>query len=172
MNRATKYRTTTNRPNRVDHQGCVTLHIVDIDNLIGDPTVTDPALIREARRIYEEVTGFRPEPHSRAVLGTGCNAKHAFAMQREWSFARTVRRPGENGADLALLEAIHEEVSTGRIGRIYLGTGDGLFTDSARWLLDRGHEVTVVSRASALSWKLRQAVHGNVLYLPDLSRGV
>jgi precorrin-6B methylase 1 len=93
-------------------------------------------------------------------------------MQREWSFARTVRRPGENGADLALLEAIHEEVSTGRIGRIYLGTGDGLFTDSARWLLDRGHEVTVVSRPSALSWKLRRAVHGNVLYLPDLSRGV
>jgi len=101
-------------------------------------------------------------------------------MQRQARFRDAARvefrahrsSPGEHGADLALLEAIHEEVSTGRIGRIYLGTGDGLFTDSARWLLDRGHEVTVVSRPSALSWKLRRAVHGNVLYLPDLSRGV
>jgi len=163
----------TNACSLVTNSDLITLHVLDADNLIGDPTTEDPDWVRLVQQFYVEVTGFESGPHTRMVLGTGCNGSHVLVVQSTWSGpARFVRRPGPDGADFALIEAIDEEISTGRIGRVFIGSGDGRFADPVRALVREGVPVTVVSRPGALSYDLRRAARGNVLYVPDLTRGV
>ncbi|MFM8847648.1 MAG: hypothetical protein ACKOHN_06320, partial [Actinomycetota bacterium] len=76
------------------------LHLLDADNLMGDPRVIDPWVIGKWQSAYVNTTGLRPGDH--AIVGTGCNGKHAFAVQSKWNPFRVVRRPGPDGADEAL----------------------------------------------------------------------
>lgn len=142
------------------------LHVIDIDNLMGDPRVIDPRVIGEWRSAYVRTTGLRSGDH--AIVGTGCNGKHAFAVQSKWNPFRVVRRPGPDGADEALIEAAITEAERGRYSHFVIGSGDHRFADLYDELVDKGYPVTVVSRSRSLSRALRSRAGDRVLYLPDL----
>ncbi len=142
------------------------LHVIDIDNLMGDPRVIDPWVIGKWQSAYVNTTGLRPGDH--AIVGTGCNGKHAFAVQSKWNPFRVVRRPGPDGADEALIEAAITEADRGRYTHFVIGSGDHRFADLYDELVDKGYPVTVVSRSRSLSRALRSRAGDQVLYLPDL----
>lgn len=142
------------------------LHLLDADNLIGDPRVTDPGVIGRCFRDYCSVAGHRPGDH--VVVGTGCNGVHALAVQQAWQPARVVRRSGPDGADLALIEAATVEAERHRYTHFVIGSGDHRFADLYDELVDKGYPVTVVSRSRSLSRALRSRAGDQVLYLPDL----
>ena len=144
------------------------LHIIDIDNLMGDPWVIDPRVIGRWQSTYMKTASLRPGDH--AIVGTGCNGKHAFAVQSKWNPFRVVRRPGPDGADEALIEAALTEADRGRYTNFVIGSGDHRFADLHDLLSERGYPVTVVSRPQALSRRLRSLAGDRVLYLPDLDR--
>jgi hypothetical protein len=144
------------------------LHIIDIDNLMGDPWVIDPWVIGRWQSTYMKTAGLRPGDH--AIVGTGCNGKHAFAVQSKWNPFRVVRRPGPDGADEALIEAALTEADRGRYTNFVIGSGDHRFADLHDLLSERGYPVTVVSRPQALSRRLRSLAGDRVLYLPELDR--
>lgn len=141
-------------------------HLVDIDNLLGDPRSTDSARISDCFQHYRRLTGYREGRHFAAV-GTGCNGCHVVAVQAQWPGVRYVRRPGPDGADIALHEVALDEAATGRYTDFVIASGDGRFCDTYRALRSLGHPVTVVSRPEALSKELRTLVDGNVLYMPS-----
>ena len=141
------------------------LHILDIDNLLGDPNATDTQFIEECLGQYRAQTGYQNGDH--VVVGTGCNALHVYAVQSCWPAVQYVRRPGRDGADYALIEQALIAVERGRYSHFILGSGDGRFADLYDEMTDNGYPVFVASRPSALSWKLRQRAGQNVIYLPE-----
>jgi len=142
-------------------------HLVDIDNLLGDPRSTDESQIRNCFEHYRELTRYREGRHFAAV-GTGCNGCHVVAVQAQWPGVRYVRRPGADGADIALHEVALDEAVTGRYTDFVLASGDGRFCDTYRALRSLGYPVTVVSRPEALSYELRHLVEDNVLFMPSV----
>lgn len=143
-------------------------HLVDIDNLLGDPRSTDEARIRDCFEHYRELTRYREGRHFAAV-GTGCNGCHVVAVQAQWPGVRYVRRPGTDGADIALHEVALDEAATGRYTDFVIASGDGRFGETYRALRSKGFPVTVVSRPEALSHELRRLAHGEVLYMPSVT---
>ncbi|MBM3828837.1 MAG: NYN domain-containing protein [Actinobacteria bacterium] len=142
------------------------LHVIDIDNLMGDPRVIDPWVIGKWQSAYVRTTGLQTGDH--AIIGTGCNGKHAFAVQSTWKSFRVVRRPGPDGADEALIEAAIAEAERGRYAHFIIGSGDRRFADLFDILVAKGYPVTVVSRPRSLSRALRSRAGNRVLSLPDL----
>jgi uncharacterized LabA/DUF88 family protein len=141
------------------------LHVLDIDNLIGDPATTDQALITECLDAYRYATGFRDGQH--AIVGTGCNAAHVLAVQSCWPSVQFVRRPGKNGADDALTEEVLHVASTGRYSHFILASGDASFTVPLNALKEAGYTVFVASSELALSRSLKERADGNLIYLPS-----
>jgi hypothetical protein len=141
------------------------LHILDIDNLLGDPTATDTHVINDCLGQYRAHTGYQKGDH--VVVGTGCNALHVYAVQSCWPAVQYVRRSGPDGADFALIEQALIALERGRYSHFILGSGDGRFADLYDEMTARGYPVFVASRPSALSWKLRQRAGENLIYLPE-----
>ena len=141
------------------------LHILDIDNLLGDPTATDTHVINDCLGQYRALTGYQKGDH--VVVGTGCNALHVYAVQSCWPAVQYVRQSGPDGADFALIEQASIALERGRYSHFILGSGDGRFADLYDEMTARGYPVFVASRPSALSWKLRQRAGRNLIYLPE-----
>jgi len=89
------------------------------------------------------------------LLNVGCN----------WKRIRYVVRSGPDGADLALLDVLAEDIGA-RFDRVAIASGDGAFTDAAKALVRAGVETTVLSRPGALASSLRAAA-SQVLYIPE-----
>jgi len=143
------------------------LHVIDIDNLIGDPTTTDRSLIAECLDAYRYATGFRDGQH--AIIGTGCNANHVLAVQSCWPGVQFVRRPGVNGADDALTEEVLHVATTGRYTHFFLASGDASFSYPLRVLKESGYKVFVAASERSLSRSLRDLAEGNLILLPNSS---
>lgn len=141
------------------------LHILDIDNLLGDPTATDTHVINDCLGQYRAHTGYQKGDH--VVVGTGCNALHVYAVQSCWPAVQYVRRSGPDGADFALIEQALTALERGRYSHFILGSGDGGFADLYDAMTAHGYPVFVASRPSALSWKLRRRAGENLIFLPE-----
>jgi hypothetical protein len=79
-----------------------TLHLIDADNLLGDPRTCDTPKIEAMYAAYRRAAAFAAGDH--VVIAAGTNGEHVFAVEHGWERARHLRRRGPNGADLALLE--------------------------------------------------------------------
>ena len=79
-----------------------------------------------------------------------------------WARARSVPGYGKDGADLALLEVLQEDVAR-RFDAVVVASGDGVFADLVMELTGRGVHVTVVAHECALSAQLRLAASEVVL---------
>jgi hypothetical protein len=130
-----------------------TLHLVDLENLAGDPTLTLP-LVESIRTRYEATVHVAASDH--IVIATAHHG--ALAAWFGWPGARRLTGSGPDGADQRLLAVIqHEEVAS-RFRRVIIASGDGIFALPAARLQERGVDDCVVSRMRALSRALRFAV--------------
>jgi hypothetical protein len=135
------------------------LHLVDIENLAGDPL---PSLgqVRQALGLY-----------------TGCLALGAMDQVEVasshltlvnavlgWPHAHYRARSGPDGADLALLDVLRHENVAARFTHVAIASGDHLFAEEAAHLAALGVWVTVVSRQRSLSPRLALAAR-EVIFL-------
>jgi hypothetical protein len=81
-----------------------------------------------------------------------------------WDRVRRVVRSGSNGADLALLDALTEDISS-RYEELILASGDGIFTPAIAELASSGLATTVIGWRGSVARTL-QLVASQVIYIP------
>ena len=130
-----------------------TLHLVDIENLMGGTafTVEEVSLLADH---YAPVAEHSPGDFT--VLASSHFA--APAAWFGWPNARRLLQSGQDGADLALIDVMMGEDLHRRFGRVVVASGDGIFSAPCAWLQEVGCSVTVVTRRAALSRRLAFAV--------------
>jgi len=142
-------------------------HLIDADNLLGDPRTTDTEVIRATFDRYKQVAGYERGDH--VVIGTGRNGLHVLEIELAWPGAQYVRRSGVDGADIELLEVATWLSSTARFDEVIIGSGDRIFLVAFEELLGAGLEVAVVSRHRGLAKCLASRAHGRIRYLGSSS---
>jgi len=147
--------------------GWRTLHLVDVDNLLGDPNCTQPERIDSLFAAYRRASSFAPG--DQVVVATGCNARHALTVEMAWPSVCHRRRAGRDGADMALLEESEWAADTGRFSRVVIGSGDRIFLAALDRLRSADIAVDFVSRRNSLSAALALRARGCVRYLPEPS---
>jgi hypothetical protein len=140
-----------------------TLHLVDVDNLLGDPRVTDAGRIALVFDTYRRAAMYTNGDH--AVVATGCDARHVLEVELGWPTARHCRRVGRNGADLALLEEAQWAATSQRYARVVLGSGDGIFLTAFDLLRAVNIPVDIVCQRRSLSRALGDRASGHVTFL-------
>lgn len=139
------------------------LVIVDIENIIGGAAL-DPHAVHAVRSQVESAIAV--VPGDIVVIGT-CHLGLP-AVGFTWTSARYVLGSGPDGADLALLEVLRENIES-RFSEAVIVSGDGIFAGRAAQLAAVGVTITVASRPEALSNRLRMAAH-QVVYITELDR--
>jgi hypothetical protein len=127
------------------------LHLIDIENELGTarPLRAD---IERFREFYIKRNNVPKNAH--IVIGASSGATMVEAAVA-WPNVRTEWTAGPDGADRALISVALEENVDKRFGRVIIASGDHIFADAASKLLALGLQVTVFSRATSLSNKLR-----------------
>jgi len=129
------------------------LHLVDIENLIGNPH-PNTSHIRKCQTRYLDIA----HPGEFDLVVVGCSHWYAKLVMFEWTGARFVVRSGPDGADMALLE-VWDDLATShqRFAEVLVGSGDHIFTDLSSRIAAEGIPVTVISRPDSLALSLRVA---------------
>lgn len=164
--RRSRRRRTTRR-----YDGCTdrTVHLVDADNLIGDPRTTDAAVIADTFERYRLAAGYRTG--DRVVIATGRNGLHVLEVELAWPGACYRRRSGEDGADLELLDEARWVAGSSRYSRVVIGSGDRIFIAAYEELCGAGIDVTVVAHHRKLARPLASLAHGRISYLGSSRAG-
>jgi hypothetical protein len=128
------------------------LHLVDIENLAGDPRPS-VSQVREAQDLYTDslAVGAMDQVEVASSHLTLLNAALG------WPHAHYRVQSGPDGADLALLDVLRHENIAGRFTHVAIGSGDHQFAEEAAHLVAAGVWVTVVSRQRSLSEQLALA---------------
>jgi len=139
------------------------LHLVDIENLAGDPL---PSLgqVREVQGLYTERFAFGTLDQ----VEIACSHLTLVNAGLGWPHAHYRVRSGPSGADMALLDVLRNENVPARFTHVAIGSGDGVFAEEAARLAAAGVGVTVVSRRRSLSARLALAAR-EVVYLDTLA---
>ena len=135
------------------------LHLVDIENLVGDPW---PSLsqVREVRCLYTDCLAFGAMDQVEVAASSHRTLKNAAFG---WPRVHYRARYGPDGADLALLDVLRHEDVAGRFTHVVIGSGDHLFAEEAARLAAQDVCVTVVSRRRSLSRQLAREAHQVIL---------
>ena len=130
-----------------------TLHLVDIENLIGiNPRQASVHDVRQAFARYAEAAHQRADDQ----MIVGCNPKLAIKVADSLRGSGRLRaRSGADGADTALLEAVDVALWSQRFDRIFIGSGDHIFAPTIIDLRQSGLDVTVVARNGHVSRAVR-----------------
>ena len=128
-----------------------TLHLIDLENLIGDPVAKGP-VVGETLDRFRTLAGWRPGDHAIVAANPGLLHELVFHAGRE-CVLRSVH--GQDAADLYLLAGAPPEWVAKRFGRIVIGSGDHIFATRARTIRDLGVHVTVIARRDSLSGALQ-----------------
>lgn len=141
-----------------------TLHLVDVENLSGG-CICSVESVSETASQYMRL--FPSSSRNLYVLASSVG--NALACGFGWpTSAQKLMRSGENGADLALLEAYKPQEIAFRFPRVVIGSGDGIFTPYAIALRALGCHVIVVTRPESLSRRL-SLVANSVVFLTSTS---
>ncbi len=145
-----------------------TLHIVDIENLVGDDHRSgDRHAFEHALALYAEASGMLPEDQ---VL-VGCHPGLVFtAQQILGSRGRIFTGTGADGADKALLEASDADFIASRYHLVSIGSGDHIFAPLATELAERSVTVRIVARSGRLSNELKNTTSAVTLLDPIASQ--
>ncbi|WP_185982060.1 NYN domain-containing protein [Gordonia rubripertincta] len=134
--------------------------MVDIENVVGEPQVARV----EVERVMKVLTSVLDES-TQYVLGAS-HSRNAFEAGLACPGRRVIWSPGKDGADRALQSEITNPTTLRQFGHLIVVSGDGGFADAIALAARVGLRTTVLSRAAALSPKLRLAAH-QVLTFPD-----
>jgi predicted nucleotidyltransferase len=129
-----------------------TLHVIDVENLVGTPYMTadDAGWVMQRYRL--EVA-----PLTGDLAVVACNPGAAFEVKPAWPDALFRVRAGEDGADLALLAELHTGDISRRFARVVIASGDHIFSAAAWTLRSAGVVIAVAVGRGALSSDLRRA---------------
>ena len=133
-----------------------TLHLVDIENLVGDP-YAPAADVLETLDAYLALAGWQEGDHVILAANPGLLAKVAFDLPISCN-THAVR--GTDGADLMLLSHAEPGWVASRFGCLVVGSGDGVFAATAAAVRDLGVPVVVVARRRSISSALQGAGYG------------
>ncbi|MCF4123347.1 hypothetical protein L1785_20475 [Antribacter sp. KLBMP9083] len=136
-----------------------TLHVVDVENLLGTGALTSDA-VRYARQVVTRVVPFA-ETDATVV---GVSSSQAMLALSTWHPALRVAHLGHDGADLALLDALSDD-RVARFSAVTICSGDGIFADRIAAIAAQGIRTTVVAPSGCLSHRLRLAAH-TVIEIP------
>ncbi len=129
-----------------------TLHLVDLENLAGDPRVdTDTALLVFGD--YLDAAQWRPGDHVIVASNPGLIGRVMYDLPVP---ANVHAMPGRDGADTKLLACAPPELVVKRYGRLVVGSGDGIFARRATTARDGGVDVEVVARPDGCSTRLHR----------------
>lgn len=153
---------------RKEHsQGGRKLVVVDIENAIGGAAINELDVAAAKRRLLGAIS---IGDYDQIVIGT--SHVGLIPVGCAWHGLRYVVRSGPDGADLALLEVLEEDIAR-RFRNVVVVSGDGIFTDGVAALGREGVAVTVVANRNSMSRRLALAA-SHVIYLdydtspPDL----
>lgn len=145
------------------------LHLVDVDNLLGDPGTADHALITATVAAYRRLAAVEAGDH--VTVACAALPHHALAVHTAWPGVRHCWRSGADGADLALLEVAEWAVEVDGFARAVIGSGDRIFLHALEVLEGAGIPVEVVARPRALAAALRTRAR-SVRFLPEVAMGL
>jgi len=134
--------------------------LVDIENVVGgSASVHDN--IEWARATVERLVSVDPGDH----VVIGCGPGGLLDLGCTWTHVRYVMRSGLDGADLALLDVLGENIAA-RFTEVVLVSGDGIFADAVAVFGAQGLHTTVIAHRDGLSRRLELAAN-TVKFLPD-----
>lgn len=141
-------------------------HFIDIENLCGT-AILSTELVQEVKQEYFNVL----QPGSDDVFIIGVSHFNLVAATFGWGagVAKYVVQSGEDGADLALIEAMSLPCVLERFSRICIGSGDGLLTQAGKSLKQRGMLVEFAARQDCAS---REIFYSGCRYtlFPELAK--
>lgn len=123
-----------------------TLHLVDIENLVGGPGATGDEVVAAFDR-YLELAAWRPGDLVYVAANPGLAREFVWRVRVECNMHTAC---GPDGADLALLAHAAPEFVSRRASRLVIGSGDHIFIDRALQSRARGVGVVVVARGEAV----------------------
>src|SRR5262245_6904073 len=132
-----------------------TLHLVDLENLVGDPRSTGP-IVRHTFDRYLELAGWHDGDQVLVASNPWLIREVVFTMPVPCN-VHAVRGP--DAADVMLLSHAPPELVAKRYDRLVVGSGDGIFAARATAARDLGVDVLVVARDDGCSWRLRRFEH-------------
>ena len=139
-----------------------TLHLVDIENLVGEPVAWTDKNVEAVFFEYLQEADWQPGDSLVVASNPGLMGRLAFNLSAIPH--RSLCATGPDAADNLLINAVPTEIAD-RYGRIVVGSGDHAFTQLLTGL--QGHASTlVVYGVGHISWELyRSAEH--VIRLPS-----
>ena len=128
-----------------------TLHLVDIENLVGDPRAAT-AVVLDVLDRYLDLAGYLDGDHVVIAANPGLMARVAFDLPVPCN-VHAAR--GENGADLVLLAQAEPRRVAARYDRLVVGSGGTVPSPTfALACRDLDTPVVVVARAGCTSDRL------------------
>jgi len=139
-----------------------TLHLVDIENLVGEPVAWTDKNVEAVFFEYLQEANWQPGDSLVVASNPGLMGRLAFKLSAIPH--RSLCATGPDAADNLLINAVPTEIAD-RYGRLVVGSGDHAFTQLLTGL--QGHASTlVVYGVGRISWELyRSAEH--VIRLPS-----
>ncbi len=132
-----------------------TLHLVDLENLVGDPFAPADVVLSTFDR-YLDIAEWQPGDHLIVASNPGLMRKVVFDFPVPCSKHNAC---GRDGADRQLLSLAPAHHVARRYARLVVGSGDGIFAARAQSARDLGARVLVVARADGCSYRLRRFEH-------------
>jgi len=141
-----------------------TLHLVDLENLMGGPW-TGTHMLLQAIALYKAGASVVDGDH----VVVAVNPALLPITKAAWPSPRVLSGRGPDGADLALLAWVNDDrFIAERYDQIIIGSGDGIFEEMVTRFRSHGLPVGVVSRGRSLSSGLANAATF-VRLLPNLA---
>lgn len=134
--------------------------LVDIENVVGGSAEVHD-YVAWARAAVERLVSVHPGD----LVVIGCGPDGLLDLGCTWTHVRYVVRSGPDGADLALLDVLKENIAR-RFTEIVLVSGDGIFADVVAGFAAQGVHTTVIAHRDGLSRRLELAA-SSVVFLPD-----
>lgn len=129
-----------------------TLHLVDIENLVGE-SVADFHAIDIVSAEYRRAAALARGDH--VIVGAG--QRLAVTAGWAWPGAYLTVGWGVDGADKALLaEVANREWVASHFDRVVLGSGDNIFAEALKSFRALGISTGIVASADSISWALQR----------------
>jgi hypothetical protein len=128
------------------------LHLVDLENLVGDPFAS-ATLVQNTLARYLTVARWSAGDQVIVASNTELIGKVVFNLPVPCNVHAA---HGRDGADEILLSLASAELVANRYARLVIGSGDHIFSERAQAARDLGAEVLVVARADGCSARLHE----------------
>ena len=128
------------------------LIIVDIENYTRKPVLTQQDVAAARISLIEDL-GIGND--DMVIVGTSHPSNYVNA-QLAWKGPRHVGKWGHDGADKALIEAF-DQYDLDTYSKVYVISGDGIFTDVVKRIRAKNCPVNVVAPRGAINYRLYRA---------------